>query len=218
MHEGQGLNPFSSCQSSQYRHTRGIIRDGSLFLCCKTGSPCNHGRLHFVPLSGYRVAHDYLTTAAVDFFLAVRPKKAAHLNFRFLKLQLNHIFLKYMTAATFQKDKWEGQQLEPQENILVLNPYHFTWGTLILTPHRVTADWISLPKQHHPAEQSHHDPLCALPAMLLWAFQHWAQPHKPHFRTQRQKCVALHPRGRRFQHSNDNTVSKQQWSPFRWKS
>lgn len=105
MHEGQGLNPFSSCQSSQYRHTRGIIRDGSLFLCCKTGSPCNHGRLHFVPLSGYRVAHDYLTTAAVDFFLAVRPKKAAHLNFRFLKLQLNHIFLKYMTAATFQKDK-----------------------------------------------------------------------------------------------------------------
>lgn len=39
-----------------------------------------------------------------------------------------------MTAATFQKDKWEGQQLEPQENTLVLSPHHFTWGTLILTP------------------------------------------------------------------------------------
>lgn len=51
---------------------------------------------------------------------AVPPKRAAHHSFRFLKLQFNHISPKYTTPAIRQKGKWEGQQLEPQENILVL--------------------------------------------------------------------------------------------------
>lgn len=110
MHEGQALNPFSSCQSSEHRNAREIIRDGSLFLHCKTGSLCNHGRSHLVPPSG----HNYLTQLLLTSY-TVLLKRAAHHNFRFLKLQLNHISLKYMTAATFQKGKGEGQQLEPQK-------------------------------------------------------------------------------------------------------
>lgn len=52
-----------------------------------------------------------------------------------------------------------------------------------------------------PSSISHHGPLYAPPEMLLWAFKHWAQPHKPHFRD---KIVQLHIHGGK----DPSTISK----------
>jgi len=108
---------------------------GSPLLHWKISILYNHGRLHLVGPSGYSVAHDYLIMVIVDFLgcpakksFPPQPQKVSSATIQ------PHLTLKYMTAATLQQGKGEGQKLEPQQNTPVLSPCHFPEGTLTLTP------------------------------------------------------------------------------------
>lgn len=197
MHEGQGLNSSSSCQFSQYRHAEGD----------------NNGWVSFPVLQNRQPVQPWKITPCSSLWSQCCPRLSDHSCCPAKKTHTTTSGLLISSSTTDPSNDDTSNMLKGQmRGSAIRAPRKYIGAQSILfhsrhsDPHSATEDWISLPNQH----QSSWPPLCT-PRNAAVGFPTLSPgTQTPVQDAETKACSTTSMRKKYHQHSNENTISKQQ--------